>query len=128
MHRATDAPTLLKTAVLVNNYSWYRRCGVRETRVLLLRLLALQKGPYLEATAPSIPYLASLDRRASSAVTPVGSTDIKPGDQPFMRAPVGSNGQRSETLALSRVPARSTSNWPPSSHAASIAAPSPRRT
>ena len=48
--------------------------------------------------------------------------------QPLMRAPVGSNGQRSDTLARSRVPARSTSNLPPSSQAASIAAPSSRRT
>jgi hypothetical protein len=32
--------------------------------------LALQETPHLAATAPSIPYLASFGRRASSAVTP----------------------------------------------------------
>ena len=40
--------------------------------VLLLRLLALQKGPYLGGAAPSLPYLELLDRRASSAVTSIG--------------------------------------------------------
>src|SRR5688572_15508233 len=81
MHRATAARTLLKTDVLVNNYSQScRRSASRRTRVLLLRLLALQKGPYLGTTAPCIPYLASLDRGASSAVTPIGRGRYQPSN------------------------------------------------
>ena len=46
MHRATDRRTLPKTAVLVNNYSSYRRSphARGRCRVLLLRLFALQEG------------------------------------------------------------------------------------
>ena len=72
------------------------------------------------------------DTRLKTAAEPTtgqpAPSDVARLAQPLMRAPVGSNGQRSDTLARSRVPARSTSNLPPSSQAASIAAPSSRRT
>ena len=63
MHRATDAHTLRRTAVLVNNFSLRRHHSDSPTMpVLLLRLLAPQETPYLGTAAAIVLRLESLDR------------------------------------------------------------------